>query len=119
MAMTYKRLAGPLTATTSTTSIYTVPQNTTTVVKEFMFTNYSAASATITVYIKEANVALADGHIIISDLALSADETFSMSASLVLHNDGGVASATTSDQIHIVASAGSAINLVMNGIEDA
>lgn len=119
MAMTYKRLAGPLTATTSTTSIYTVPQDTTTVIKEFMLTNYSASAATITVYVKEANVTLGDAHIIISDLSLSADETFSMSASLVLHNDGGVASDTTSDQIHVVASVGSAINIVMNGIEDA
>lgn len=119
MAMSYKRLAGPLTATTSATSIYTVPQDTTTVIKEFIFTNYSASSATITVYIKEAGVTLADGHIMISDLSLAADETFSMSASVVLHNDGGTASDTTSDQIHIVASAGTAINVVMNGIEDA
>lgn len=119
MAMTHKRLAGPMTATTTTTSIYTVPQNTTTVIKEFIFTNYSAATATITVYIKEAGVGLADGHIMISDLSLDSNETFSMSGSIVLHNNGGTADATNSDQIHIVANTNSAVNLVVNGIEDA
>ena len=119
MAMSYKRLAGPLTATTSATSIYTVPQNTKSIIKEFIFTNYSAATATITVYIKEAGVSLADGHIMISNLSLDSNETFSMSGSVVLHNNGGTADATNSDQIHVVANTSSAVNLVINGIEDA
>lgn len=118
MPLYQKRLVGPSTLTNSSSDYYTVPQGTITIVKEIMLCNYSAATATVTLYCKPAGESLADSHIFFSDISLSADETLSLSTSLVLDNNGSTAGASNSDQIVAVCSAGSSVNIIINGIEE-
>lgn len=116
--LTQKRIAGPTTLTTSNEVYYTVPQNTTTIVKQIHLCNYSASTSTVTVYCKPANETLSDSHIIFNDNSISSNETLSLSMSLVLNNNGSTADATNSDQVIAACSANTAVNLVINAIEE-
>lgn len=111
MALTQKRLAGPATLTTTlTTDQYTVPSATTTIVKQIVLCNYSASAATVTIYLTPSGESAADSQKFVNALSLSANETVMMSTSLVM---------TAGDKIKAGASAGSAVNIVVNGIEEA
>jgi len=118
MPLYQKRLVGPSTLTTSSADYYTVPQGTVTIVKEIILCNYSSATTTVTIYCKPAGETLADSHIFFNDISLSADETLSLSTSLVLNNNGSTAGASNSDQIVAICGAGSSVNIIVNGIEE-
>lgn len=119
MAFTQKRLAGPTQLGATTAVLYTVPQNTTTIVKQIILTNTSASQRTATIRLKPANVSEASTHDIVSALTLSPNESLFFNLSLVLNNNGGAAGATTSDQICAFASTASSVNITIFGIEES
>jgi hypothetical protein len=118
MPLYQKRLVGPSTLTISNDAYYTVPQGTVTIVKEILLCNFSASTVTVKLYCKSAGESLSNSHIFFSDISLSADETLSLSTSLVLNNNGSTAGASNSDQIIAVSSAASSVNIIINGIEE-
>ena len=119
MTLTQKRLSGPSQITTVSAVQYTVPANTTTIVKQIIVTNTTASAKTVTIRLKPLNIAEANTHDIFSNVSVNANETISFACSMVLINDGGAASNTTSDQITALCSANSAINLTIFGVEEA
>lgn len=118
MAVTQKRLSGPTQITTASAVQYTVPINTTTIVKSVLFTNTTASAKTVTLRLKPLNVTEANTHDILSSVTVNANETMSFACSIVLINNGSTANATNSDQITAFCSANTAVNLTIFGIEE-
>ena len=120
MPLTQKRLVGPAAFATSAGDIYTVPYNvgyvTTTVIKEIILCNTSASAQTVTLYLKPYGVTVASSHIFINSLTLAANETVTLSTSLVLTNNNNTAGDTYSDKIRGLASAVT-VNYILNGYE--
>jgi hypothetical protein len=116
MAISVKRLAGPAQlSSTANSTIYTVPNSssagTTGVIKEIVLCNTSGSAVTVTMSLKVKNF--------LNSFSLAANETVTLSTSLVLTNDGsGSASATTSDQILGSASSATTVNYILNGYEE-
>lgn len=119
MAVTQKRLSGPTQITTATAVAYTVPINTTTIVKQILITNTTTSAKGATIRLKPLNIAEANTHDILSNITVNANETVSFNCSMVLINNGNVASDTTSDQITFLCSANSALNVTIFGIEES
>lgn len=119
MAITQKRLAGPAQLTASSAVYYTVPQSTTTIVKQVILTNTTASSKTVTVRLKPLGVAEAATHDIISAMSLAANESMSFNCSLVLNNNGSTANDTNSDQLAALCSSATSVNITVVGIEEA
>lgn len=120
MALTQKRLIGPVQlATVTSTVLYTVPLNTTTIAKQIILCNTTASAVTVTLVCKPLNVAQASTQNFFNALSIAANETLTFQTNLVLNNTGTAANATYSDQIIGSASANSAINIIVNGIEEA
>lgn len=119
MTLTQKRLSGPSRITTASVVQYTVPINTTTVIKQIIITNTTASSQTVTIRLKPLNVAEANTHDIFSNITVTANETVSFGCSMVLINNGSTANATNSDQITALCSANSAINVTIFGVEES
>jgi hypothetical protein len=124
MPLLPKRLAGPAQlSATANSIIYTVPNLSSTgtsgVVKEIVLCNTSGSAVTVTMSLKVLNVAVGTSNNFLSSFSLAANETVTLSTSLVLTNDGtGAASATTSDQILGSASAGTTVTYILNGYEE-
>lgn len=124
MAVTQKRLyvsgsPSPQQLTASSAVYYTVPQNTTTIVKQIILTNTTASAKTVTVRLKPLGVVEAATHDILSSVSIGANETISFNCSLVMNNNGSSASATNSDQITAFASSATSVNITINGVEEA
>lgn len=119
MAITAKRLAGPTQLSNTFVAQYTVPVSTTTIVKQIILTNTTATAKTATVRLKPLNVVEANTHDILSNIALAANETVTFACSIVLTNNGGAASNTTSDVLVAYANANTSVNLTVVGIEEA
>ena len=121
MPLTQKRLVGPAAFATSAGDIYTTPYNagyvTTTVIKEIILCNTSASAQTVTLYLKPYGVTVASSHIFINTLTLAANETVTLSTSLVLTNNNNTAGDTYSDKIRGLASAVT-VNYILNGYEE-
>jgi len=121
MPLTQKRLVGPAAFATSAGDIYTTPYNvgyvTTTVIKEIILCNTSASAQTVTLYLKPYGVTVASSHIFINALTLAANETVTLSTSLVLTNNNNTAGDTYSDKIRGLASAVT-VNYILNGYEE-
>jgi hypothetical protein len=118
MPLTQKRLVGPSQLTATTAVYYTVPISTTTVVKQIILTNTTAASKTVTVRLKPLNVAEAATHDILSAMTIAANETISFNCSLVMTNNGSTANATNSDQLTALCSSATSVNMTVVGIEE-
>ena len=120
MALTPTRLTGPAAFATSAGDMYTVPytsgQTTTTVIKEIVLCNTSGSAQTVTLYLKPKNVTVASSHIFINSLSLAANETVTISTSMVLTNSNDTAGDTYSDKIRGLASAVT-VNYILNGYE--
>ncbi|OAT71867.1 hypothetical protein [Parageobacillus thermoglucosidasius] len=101
MAATPKRLYKGTAGTTSSTA-YTVPANTTTIVKNIVLTNKSASAATVTVVIA--------GTEIINNYSIDPNDTISVDLSLVM---------SAGETITVQASAANAINIYISGVEVA
>lgn len=119
MPITQKRLSGPAQITTVSAVQYTVPANTTTIVKQILITNTTASAKTVTIRLKPLNVAEANTHDILSAITVNANETISFACSMVLINNGTPASNTTSDQLTALCSANSSVNVTIFGIEES
>lgn len=119
MALSQKRLSGPSQITTDFDVQYTVPSNTTTIVKQILITNTTASAQTVTIRLKPLNITEANTHDILSSLSVAANETVSFNCSMVLTNNGGASSNTNSDQITAMCSSNTAVNLTIFGIEEA
>lgn len=123
MPVLAKRLAGPaqLSATANST-IYTVPNSssaeTTVVIKEIVLCNTSGSAVTVTMSLKVKNETVGTSNNFLNSFSLAANETVTLSTSLVLTNNGSAASAATSDQILGSASAGTTVNYILNGYEE-
>jgi hypothetical protein len=121
MPLTQKRLVGPAAFATSAADIYTVPYNagyvTTVVIKEIILCNTSASAQTVTLYLKPYGVTVASSHIFINSLTLAANETVTLSTSMVLTNNNNTAGDTYSDKIRGLASAVT-VNYILNGYEE-
>jgi hypothetical protein len=121
MPLTQKRLVGPAAFATSAGDIYTVPYNvgyvTTVVIKEIVLCNTSASAQTVTLYLKPYGVTVASSHIFINSLTLAANETVTLSTSMVLTNNNNTAGDTYSDKIRGLASAVT-VNYILNGYEE-
>lgn len=124
MPVLAKRLAGPAQlSNTANSTIYTVPNSsssgTTGVVKEIVLCNTSGSAVTVTMSLKVKNVTVGTANNFLNTFSIAANETITLSTSLVLTNDGsGAASAATSDQILGSASAGTTVNYILNGYEE-
>jgi hypothetical protein len=119
MAVIQKRLAGPTQISTVTAVAYTVPLNTTTIVKQILITNTTASARTATIRLKPLNVAETNTHDILSNVTINANETLSFNCSMVLINNGSTANSTNSDQITFLCSANSALNVTIFGVEES
>lgn len=119
MAFTQKRLAGPAQLTASSAVYYTVPQSTSTIVKQIVLANTTAAAKTVTVRLKTANVAETSADDILSSMTIGANETVAFNCSLVMNNNGSAPSATTSDQLTALASSATSVNMAVFGVEEA
>lgn len=121
MPLAQKRLVGPAAFATSAGDIYTTPYNvgyvTTTVIKEIILCNTSASAQTVTLYLKPYGVTVASSHIFINALTLAANETVTLSTSLVLTNNNNTAGDTYSDKIRGLATAVT-VNYILNGYEE-
>jgi hypothetical protein len=119
MAFDVKRLVGPSQLSTSFSTEYTVPLDTTTVVKQIILTNISGSAKTATVRLKPMNVAEANTHEILSNISVGANETVAFSCSIVLENNGSTANSTNSDQLTCYASSNSSVNITIVGTEES
>jgi len=72
MTVTAKQMVAPQLLTGSAAVYYTVPANTTSVIKRATFTNTSNGAVTITVYIVAAAGSIGNGNTIISALPIAA-----------------------------------------------
>ena len=121
MPLTQKRLVGPAAFATTAGDIYTTPYNvgyvTTTVIKEIILCNTSASAQTVTLYLKPYNTTVGSSHIFINALTLAANETVTLSTSLVLTNNNNTAGDTYSDKIRGLATAVT-VNYILNGYEE-
>ena len=123
MAIVQKRLyvsGAPSPQQLSATSVvyYTVPLDTTTIVKQIILTNTTSAAKTVTVRLKPLGVAEASTHDILSAVTLAANETMAFNCSLILNNNGSTANATNSDQLTAFASVATSVNITIVGIEE-
>ena len=84
MAITQKRLFGPVVAVTTSTDTtagrYLVPSLTTTIVKQIIICNTAASAATVSVGVGGVTAAVS----ILSSMAVGANETMTVNLSLVL-----------------------------------
>ena len=121
MPLIPRRLAGPAQlSATANSVIYTVPNlstaGTTTVIKEIVLCNTSGSAVTVTMSLKVKAVTVGASNNFLSSFSLAANETVTLSTSLMIINDGtGAADATTSDQILGSASSGTTVTYILNG----
>ncbi len=110
MALTQKRLVGPLTLTDSVANYYTVASGVTTIVKQIILTNRTGSAKTATVRLVPNSEVSSSVYDILSGVTLAANETLSFNCSLVMESD---------DLISAFASAISSVNLTVSGIEES
>uniref|UniRef100_A0A7U3YCT9 Uncharacterized protein n=1 Tax=Geobacillus sp. (strain Y4.1MC1) TaxID=581103 RepID=A0A7U3YCT9_GEOS0 len=101
MATTPKRLYKGTAGTTSTT-VYTVPASTTTIVKNIVLTNKTGSAATITITIAGTEV--------VYNYSVAANDTVVLDLSLVM---------SATEIITVQAGTANAINVYISGVEVA
>jgi hypothetical protein len=111
MALIQTRLSGPSSIATVGTyggSQYTVPNTaTSTIVKQIILSNITAAVHTVTVTLKPSGITIADTHILLKDLTLTEKETTFINLALVME---------TGDEIYVLSSS-SSVNATISGVE--
>lgn len=114
MTLTQKRLTNPTQLTTVSANCYTVGSGVTTVVKQIILTNTTAASKTATVRLVASggsDTAVSD---ILSNTTINANETVVFNCSMVMTYSAGAG-----DRITALVSANSAVNITIFGVEEA
>ena len=103
------RLAGLGTQlSTSATAVYTVPANTTTVIKQIVFNNTSASAVAVTAYVLPVGASAAATNAIISGLTIAPNSQVIWSADIPV---------ATGEKLSLLAATGGAVSYVVSGIE--
>lgn len=110
MSVTAKVLINSKYAANSTTTEYTVPSSTRTIIDKFTATNQDASARTLSVYIVPSGGSAGASNLIIKDLSLNAGETKALSE---LQNQ----ILAVGDFVACVASAASQVVIRMSGRE--
>jgi hypothetical protein len=110
MALTQKRLVGPVQLTASAATYYTVGSGVTSIVKQIVLTNTTGSAKTATVRLVPTGQSTGVSYDILSAVTLAANETVSFNCSLVM---------TAGDFISALASAGTSVNITVSGIEES
>ena len=105
---TPKRLSGPALLTTSAAPAYTVPAGITGVLKQVVFNNITAASATVTMHVVPNGATVVTSNQVVSQLSLAGYSQLIWTADIPL-NPG--------DAIHLLASVTNTITATSSGIE--
>jgi hypothetical protein len=108
MAITAKRLSGPTTLTASAVTQYTVPGATTARVTELLIANIDTVDRTVTVHFVPSGGSVTNGNKVLNAVNIPANTTRQIVLQAVL---------ATGDFISALASATSAINLMVSGAE--
>jgi hypothetical protein len=103
-----KQLSAATTLTTSAASLYTVPASTTTTVKTLLLANYSATDARATIHIVPSSGSVSAGNKVYGEVLVAANTTLQIDTAIVI---------PTGAAIHGLASANSAINVHISGVE--
>lgn len=104
-----KRFVPATTLTTSTATLYTVTSPATSaVVKQILVANYSASSASVSIYLVPSGSSASTANVVVPGVSISANSTITLDLTQVL-NQG--------DFIAAVSSASSSINLMVSGYE--
>lgn len=112
MAFEQTRLIGPVALGTSSTSpLYTVPPDTTTIVKELILASVASASSsnTVNVWLVPSGQIVDDVYKIADSWVVNGKETVIVDFSLVMDVD---------DRIFASADTGSVVNITVSGIEE-
>lgn len=113
MALTQKRLTNPTVLTTASANCYTVGSGVTTIVKQIILTNTTSSARTATVRLVVSGGSDASNSDILSNVSISANETMVFNCSMVMTYSAGAG-----DRITSLASANSAINISIFGVEE-
>lgn len=105
---TTKQLTAVTTLTTSAATMYTAPASTTTTVKTILLSNYSAADVQATVYLIPSGGTAANGNAILGSVNVAANTTTVIDTAVVM---------PAASFIQAKASAGTALNIHISGIE--
>ena len=84
MPTTYKVLGQSNPAATTTTSLYTVPASTSTVVSSISICNLASSSATYRIAVRPAGASLANQHYLAYDVTVGASDTTIITVGLTL-----------------------------------
>lgn len=103
-----KRLSGPVVLTTSAVSQFSVGAGKTAVCKQFIISNTSASSASVTFHLVPSSGSAAIGNAFVYQLSIAPNSSLIYAADIPLESG---------ESIHALASAGSAVNLTITGIE--
>ena len=104
-----KRFTDPTTLGTSATALYTVTAPASSgITKQILVSNYSAGSANITLYLVPSGGTAGNSNVIVPAVAISANSTITLDLTQVLN---------LGDSLWALASAGTAINVVVSGYE--
>jgi hypothetical protein len=105
MSFTEKRLCNPTQLTTSGQTLYTVPASKTSIIKQIVVTNVTGSVATFSLYIGS----VATSNALFSATSVAANDTVIINLSQVL---------TQNEILTALASANSALNITISGIEN-
>ncbi|OPH47632.1 hypothetical protein BC351_10610 [Paenibacillus ferrarius] len=94
--------------TTAATTLYTVPANTTTIVKNILITNTTATSSNITIYAVPNSQTVGNQHKILAAYTVKGNDTISMDVSLVV---------SSNDTIQALQGTSAAISIYVSGVE--
>lgn len=105
---TTKQLTAATTLTTSVASLYTVPASTTTTVKTILLANYSATDARAVIHLVPSGGSASAANEVYGEVLVAANTTLQIDTAIVI---------PTGASIHGQASANSAINVHISGVE--
>lgn len=105
---TAKRLSGPTVLTTSAVSQFSVAAGKSVVCKQFVISNTSASTASVTFHLVTSGGSPASGNAFVYQLSVAPNSSLIYAADIPL---------SANESIHALASAASAINLTITGIE--
>lgn len=105
-----KQLTAVTTLTTSAVTLYSVPSLTTTTVKTIILANYSGSDARATLHLVPSSGSAANGNKILGEVNVPANTTTTIDTAIVMPAGAFLAG---------LASAGTAINVHISGVEIA
>lgn len=105
---TTKELEPATGLTTTAASLYVAPASTTTLVKTILLANYTAVDARATIHVVPSAGSVAGANKVFGEVLVTANTTTTIDTAIVI---------PTGASIHALASANSAINIHISGVE--